>query len=202
MLRINNLSKSYDNITVFKDLNYSFSAGCYVLSEQDSTGKTTLLNIIAGQIKPDAGDVIIAGYSIIKDQQLAKNKLAYIPDDCLIDPMQTGSELLEQTAKRKNTVVSPGVINLAHDFGLKQHLDKRFEQMSTGTRRKIYLTAAALGNPAVVIADGPDNGLDKESCELLAEVFKFWAADRVVLFASYNCNLINACGAQEFNLQV
>ncbi|MCG2596604.1 MAG: hypothetical protein KBO59_03625 [Achromobacter sp.] len=77
----------------------------------------------------------------------------------------------------------------------KPHLDKRFEQMSTGTRRKVYLTAAALGDPAVVIADGPSNGLDTPARRALAELFKAWGRDRVVLFASHDPELVQACGA-------
>ena len=87
------------------------------------------------------------------------------------------------------------VLDLAARLGLEPHLDKRFEQMSTGTRRKVYLTAAALGDPAVVIADGPSNGLDTPARRELAELFMAWGRDRVVLFASHDPELVQACGA-------
>ncbi|HYG43671.1 MAG TPA: ABC transporter ATP-binding protein, partial [Bordetella sp.] len=80
------------------------------------------------------------------------------------------------------------------------HLDKRFEQMSTGTRRKVFLTAAALGRPAVVVADGPSNGLDTQARYVLAEVFNTWAQDRVVLFASHDSELVRACGARSLEV--
>jgi len=89
---------------------------------------------------------------------------------------------------------------LARQLGLEPHLDKRFEQMSTGTRRKVYLTASALGNPAVVVADGPSNGLDAQARGVLADVFKRWAQDRVVLFASHDPELVQACGATTVNV--
>ena len=62
------------------------------------------------------------------------------------------------------------------------------------------MTAAALGDPAVVIADGPCNGLDKQARAALAEQFKRWGQDRVVLFASYDTELIQACAAQAINV--
>src|SRR5690606_5719738 len=68
--------------------------------------------------------------------------------------------------------------------------------MSTGTRRKVFLAAAALGEPAAVIADGPSNGLDAPARAVLAEQFKAWARDRVVLFASHDDELVQACGAR------
>ncbi len=68
--------------------------------------------------------------------------------------------------------------------------------MSTGTRRKVFLTAAALGDPAVIVADGPSNGLDAQARAALAEQFRTWSRDRVVLFASHDAELVRACGAK------
>src|SRR3546814_3559867 len=59
-------------------------------------------------------------------------------------------------------------------------LDKRFEQMSRGTRTKVFLTAAALGDPAVIVADGPSDGLDAPACAVLAEQFKIRSEERRV----------------------
>ena len=56
MLRIENLSKRYGDYLVFQGLTHTFTPGCVALCE-DSTGKSSLLNIIAGVIAPDSGDV-------------------------------------------------------------------------------------------------------------------------------------------------
>jgi ABC-type Na+ transport system ATPase subunit NatA len=69
--------------------------------------------------------------------------------------------------------------------------------MSTGTRRKVFVTAAAWGDPAVVIVDGPSNGFDARGRAVLAELFKAWGMDRVVLFASLDGVLAVGCGAEE-----
>ncbi|AHV94208.1 ABC transporter ATP-binding protein [Bordetella holmesii] len=63
-------------------------------------------------------------------------------------------------------------MDLAMRLGLEPHLEKRFEQMSTGTRRKVFVAAAAIGNPAVVVADGPSQGLDAQARDVLAETFR------------------------------
>ncbi len=196
MLRIDNLSKRYGDHRLFQELTHTFPPGCVALCEEDSTGKSSLLGIIAGVIAPDAGDVWIDGHSLIQTPLQAKARMAYVPDNCLAFPMQTGRGLLEQVASEKNTTLDDAVLDLAYKLGLEPHLDKRFEQMSTGTRRKVFLTAAALGEPAVVIADGPSNGLDAQARAVLAEQFKTWSRDRVVLFASHDPALVQACGAK------
>jgi len=200
MLRIDNLSKRYNDYLVFQGLTHAFEPGCVALCEEESTGKSTLLGIIAGAVAPDEGEVWIDGLSLSQIPQQAKARLAYVPDDCLAFPEQTGRGLLEQVAAEKNTRLDDDVFDLAYELGLEPHLDKRFEQMSTGTRRKVFLTAAALGKPAVIIADGPSNGLDAQARAVLAEQFKTWSRDRVVLFASHDAELVQACGASMVNV--
>ncbi|MFT0548932.1 ATP-binding cassette domain-containing protein [Allopusillimonas ginsengisoli] len=200
MLRIDNLSKRYHDHLVFQGLTHRFSYGCMALCEEDSTGKSSLLGIIAGVIAPDAGDVWVDGHSLTQAPQQAKARIAYVPDDCLAFPTQTGREYLEKVAAEKNTTLDDAVLDLAYELGLEPHLDKRFEQMSTGTRRKVFLTAAALGDPAVIIADGPSNGLDAQARAVLAEQFKTWSQDRIVLFASHDAELVQACGATTINV--
>lgn len=202
MLRIENLTKRYDDHLVFKGLNHSFEPGCVALCEEESTGKTSLLAIIAGALAPSSGDVWVDGHSLKKAPREATLRLAYIPDDCLQFPEMTGRALLERVASEKNVPVDDNVLELASRFELTEHLDKRFEQMSTGMRRKVYLTAAALGNPAVVVADGPSSGLDSASCAVLADVFKTWGRDRVVLFASHDAKLVQECSATLLNISV
>ncbi|MBO9356390.1 ATP-binding cassette domain-containing protein [Bordetella petrii] len=196
MLRIENLSKRYGEHRVFQGLSHTFAAGCTALCEEDSTGKSSLLGVIAGQIAPDGGDIWIDGHSLAHAPAQARARLAYVPDNCLANPAQTGRGLLEQAAAQKHTVLDDDTLDLARRLGLEPHLDKRFEQMSTGTRRKVFLAAAALGGPAAVIADGPSNGLDAQARHVLAEVFKRWGQDRVVLFASHDAELVRACGAR------
>ncbi|MGX5658230.1 ABC transporter ATP-binding protein [Castellaniella ginsengisoli] len=196
MLRIDNLTKRYGDHLVFQGLNQAFGPGCVALCEEESTGKSTLLSIVAGMIAPDAGDVRIDGHSVVREPLLAKARLAHVPDDCLGLPSLTGRGLLEQVAVEKHAALDEDVLDLARRLGLEPHLDKRFDQMSTGTRRKVFLTAAALGDPAVVVADGPGNGLDAQARAVLAGQFRLWARDRVVLFASHDAELVRACGAR------
>ncbi|HWL30412.1 MAG TPA: ATP-binding cassette domain-containing protein [Burkholderiaceae bacterium] len=200
MLRIDNLSKRYGDHIVFQGLTQTFSPGCVALCEEESTGKSSLLSIIAGMIPPDAGDVWIDGQSLTHSPLQAKARIAYVPDDCLSSPMQTGLEFLAQVATDKNAVLDEAVLDLAYQLGLEPHLDKRFEQMSTGTRRKVFLTAAAMGDPAVIIADGPTSGLDKAARTVLAEKFRVWSRDRVVLFASHDAEWVEACGAKSVSV--
>lgn len=196
MLRIHNLGKRYGDTTIFEGLTRTFPAGCVALCEEESTGKSTLLNAIAGALTPDSGEIWIDGHSLTQSPEKARSRLAYVPHDCLIHPARTGREHLARAALEKQVEMDDEAWGLARRLGLEPHLDKPFEQMSTGTRRKVFLTAAALGNPAVIIADGPSDGLDRQARTALAEQFRIWSLDRVILFASHDQELVRACRAR------
>ncbi|MDN7488877.1 ABC transporter ATP-binding protein [Burkholderia sp. AU45274] len=196
MLRFDNLGKRYDKRVIFKGLHYASGAGCVALCDETGSGKSTLLAILAGTLDADEGEVWIGGHSLRTAPHDAKSALAYVPDDCLAYPLQTGREFLDLVAAGRKTVVDARTLELADRFGLGPHLEKRFEQMSFGTRKKLFLTATTLGAPAVVIADDPDSGLDAASRAVLIDLFKTLATDRAVFFSTYDPALTSACDAR------
>ena len=196
MLRFENLCKRYGEHTLFQRLRYSTGAGCIALNDEMGSGKTTLLGILAGTIEPDEGEVWLDGHSLRRAPLQAQSVLAYVPDDCMAYPLQTGHAFLEQVASARQTTLDSRALDLAQRFGLAPHLEKRFEQMSFGTRKKIFLTATALGKPSVVIADEPAGGLDATARAVLIDLFKTFAQDRTVFFCSHDIALAQACDAR------
>ncbi|WP_206998904.1 ATP-binding cassette domain-containing protein [Trinickia mobilis] len=196
MLRFENLSKRYGDHIVFQGLRYDNGTGCVALNDEMGSGKTTLLGVLAGEIEPDAGDVWLAGHSLRTEPLKAKSMLAYVPDDCIAYPLLSGRAFLEEIASARQTALDSGVLELASRFGLAAHLEKRFEQMSFGTRKKIFLSATLLGKPAAVIADEPTGGLDAAARSVLVELFTTLARDRTVFFCSHDAAFVQACSAK------
>lgn len=196
MLRFENLCKRYGERVIFQGLHHTSGAGCVALCDENGSGKSTLLGILAGTIDADEGEVWIDGHSLRSAPLEARAALAYVPEDCEAYPFQTGREFLELVASTKRTTVDARTLELAHRFGLTPHLDKRFEQMSLGTRKKIFLTATVLGEPTVVIADEPGNGLDAAARAVLIDLFNTLAKDRTVFFSSHDLKLTRDCDAR------
>jgi ABC-2 type transport system ATP-binding protein len=195
MLRFENLSKRYGDHVLFTNLRYSTDAGCVALSDEMGSGKSTLLGILAGAIDADEGDIWLGGHALRSAASRAKAVLTYVPEDCMTYPQQTGRAFLEQMASTRNASLDARALELADRFGLTPHLDKRFEQMSYGTRKKTFLTAATLGESSVLIADEPLGGLDAAARTVLIELFTTLARDRTVFFTSYDETLAQACEA-------
>jgi len=196
MLRFENLGKRYADRVIFEGLSYRAGPGCIALNDDSGSGKTTLLGMLAGTIPADCGDVWIDGHLHRDAPAEAKSALAFIPDDCLPDSLQTGRAYLEQVALERKASVGRDVLDLAERFGLTPHLEKRFEQMSFGTRKKVFLTAAVIGDAKVVIADEPVAGLDANARGVLVELFGILAERHVVFFSSYDAAFTQACKAR------
>lgn len=196
MLQFENLCKRYGERIIFQGLRYSAGAGCVAVNDESGSGKSTLLGILAGAIEADQGEVWIDGHSLRTAPLEAKSALAYVPDDCMPYALQIGREYLELVASTRKTVVDSRTLDLADRFGLTPHLEKRFEQMSFGTRKKIFLTATVLGEATVVIADEPGGGLDAAARAVLIDLFKTLAEGPTVFFSSYDMALTRACNAK------
>lgn len=196
MLRFDNLSKRYGERIVFQGLQHAFGAGCVALCDENGSGKYTLFGLLAGTLQADTGEVWLGGHSLRSAPLEAKAALAYVPDDCLTYPTHTGRAFLELMAANQHATVSASTLELAERFGLAPHLEKRFEQMSLGSRKKFFLTAATLGESSVVIADEPDAGLDAAARAVLIDLFKTLGRDRTVLFSSYHTVLMRGCDAK------
>lgn len=199
MLRIENLAKRFGPHVLFQNLTGQFGPGCVALCDENGSGKSTLLNVLAGELDLDQGDVWIGAYSLRTEADKAKSALAYVPDDCMVSPSETGRALLERVAATKHAVIDDNTWAWAERFGLAPHLDKRFEQMSLGTRRKCFLAAATIGEPAVLFADEPTNGLDKPSRDTLIAFFKTLAKERLVFFSSHDLAIVQSCEARQIS---
>lgn len=196
MLQLQNLSKSYGAQTIFRNVSHRFGPGLFALRGPNGVGKSTLLAVLSGAEPMDAGDVLIQGHKLTREPVAAKQQLAYVPDECPVYPFLSGRRFLEFVAKVKKADDLMAVNELVVQFALEPHLDTRFDAMSLGTQKKFLLSAAWIGNPAVMLVDEPDNGLDAASIDRLVARYRAKAADRLVLFSTHNRDFVAATGAQ------
>lgn len=209
MLRFENIEKRYGGMAVFPPLTQHFGAGCVALMSDNGTGKSTLITILSGTQAADAGEIWIDGYphrgGAAHEQARALAAVAYVPDDCLTHPQMTGRALLEQVTRSRSAsdhtpapaaAIDETALALAERLGAAGHLDHRFEQMSLGTRKKMYLSAMLIGSPAVIVADEPSNGLDAPAVRVLADCFKALAQTHVVFFSTHDPRFAAACEAR------
>ncbi|HBI03823.1 MAG TPA: ABC transporter ATP-binding protein [Paenibacillaceae bacterium] len=172
MLLIQNCYKTYqkNNGYVFENLNLELFKEKTALIGENGVGKTTLLKIIVGLIKPDQGQILLNGENLYQNPKLRK-QIGYVPSESFFYEKLTVKENLEligslfgvsNLEKRINEIsIQTGIIN---------YLDKSVGDLSTGMKKKLTLAGGFLHNPQFLILDEPFNALDISAVSLFYQL--------------------------------
>jgi len=172
-LDIQNLRKRYGDHQAVAGLSLQVKSGeLYALLGPNGAGKTTTLRMVAGLLKPDQGDVHISGHSIVHTPQIAKQHLAYLPDEPLLYGKLKALEYLEFVAGLwgiRPEEAAAEATRLLQLLGLWEVRLDLCETFSRGMKQKLALIAAFIHHPRVVILDEPLMGLDAAAARLVKD---------------------------------
>jgi ABC-type multidrug transport system ATPase subunit len=146
--------------------------GCVTaLVGRNGIGKSTLLKIAAGWMRPDHGTVQFRGRVHLHARLhcLAEEGLFYLPDRELLSPGFSVREHLDSVTRRWGRVDATEVIRLT---GLAAHLEQRPAALSQGERRRAELAVALLRGPVCLLADEPYRGLAPYDMETLTAILR------------------------------
>jgi ABC-2 type transport system ATP-binding protein len=186
-IKLENLQKRFGSVIAVSSISLDIAQGqLYGLLGPNGAGKTTTLRMIAGLLKPYTGDVQILGQSVTKQPKLAKQPLAYLPDDPLLYGKLRPLEYLEFVAGLwgidANTA-APKAAALLELMGLWNNRLELVEGFSRGMKQKLALAGAMVHEPKIMILDEPLTGLDAAAArqvkDLLVDYVK--AGNTVVL---------------------
>ena len=164
-LVVEHLYASYDRHAVLLDVNLAVGNGEWVaLLGPNASGKSTLLHCVVGMMAPKSGNIVICGHSLREDPRGAKSRLGYACAPERLPKLLTGRQCLEIYAAAKGLAsIGADVLELAAQFQYMTLLDRFVESYSLGTRQKLAVLLALLGEPELVVLDEAFNGLDPAS---------------------------------------
>jgi ABC-2 type transport system ATP-binding protein len=162
-LEVNNISKSFRTGKLLEDVSFTVNSGSIVaVTGENGVGKSTLLNIIIGWVKPDRGTIRIS------------ENFGFCPQEPLLFPRLTVNENLEYFG----TAYGPKVYGedrqgtrfdeLLREFDFGGYRDKKVSILSGGTKQKLNLVISLLHDPDLMILDEPYASLDWDTYQ------KFW----------------------------
>jgi ABC-2 type transport system ATP-binding protein len=163
-LKLTSVRKSFGAFTAVEQMDLSVQPGeFYALLGPNGAGKTTTLRMIAGLLKPDAGDISIFGVDALKDPIAAKRITAWLPDEPMLYDKLTPLEYLEFVAGLWG--VEPGLaetraVDLLEVLELTAHRHTRCEGFSRGMKQKVALAGALIHEPRLIMLDEPLTGID------------------------------------------
>ncbi len=189
-LRATRLSKHYSGLRVVRDVNVTIRPGEIVgYLGPNGSGKTTTARMLAGLLEPSSGIVEYDGRDIRNAPLAFRRLLGYVPEEPYLYPFLSGREYLQLVGRLRDVseaVLAAKIDRFLHLFGLSAAGDQSIASYSKGMRQKIVISAALLHDPAVVIFDEPETGLDVATTLMLRHLVRTLAArGKAILYSSH-----------------
>jgi len=187
-IRVDHLTKRFGTLAAVEDVSFTVGPGeIFGFLGPNGAGKTTTIRMLAGLLKPDAGEIRIRGRDFASDPISCKRVTGFIPDRPFLYEKLTGIEFLEFMASLYGVApesFTRGVFPLLSLFGLDDRRDHLIESYSHGMKQKLIMISALIHDPPIIIVDEPMVGLDPRSARLVKEVFKQRAREGGTIFLS------------------
>ncbi|MFQ5453125.1 MAG: ABC transporter ATP-binding protein [Candidatus Zixiibacteriota bacterium] len=172
MIKVENLTKSYDQIKAVDNISFEISAGeSFGLLGSNGAGKTTTLNLLVGILHPDSGSIHING---VKDPTQAelRREIGSSPQSIALYDDLTADENIRFFGKLYNltgTQLKERVNFCLEIVGLTSRRWDQVKTFSGGMKRRLNLACAIVHEPQVLLLDEPTVGVDPQSRNLIFE---------------------------------
>lgn len=187
-LRLNNLSKKFQDATAVNEITYSMNNGVYGLLGVNGAGKTTLMRMICTLIHPSSGDITCNGKSIYSLGENYRKILGYLPQEFGFYPDFSVQEYLMYIASIKGIrpiVAKKRIRELLDQVGMSKARNKKMKKLSGGMKRRVGIAQAMLNNPKILILDEPTAGLDPNERIRFRNLISELSEERLVLLSTH-----------------
>ncbi len=165
MIRVENVTKKFGDMTALERVNITFEAGkIYGITGRNGSGKTVLFKIIVGYLKPTGGRVIVGDKEIGKDIDFADNMGIIIENPGFLN-RYSGYKNLEYLASIRKLIGKEEIRESMERVGLDPDSKKKVGKYSLGMKQRLGIAQAIMENPDILILDEPMNGLDNQGVE-------------------------------------
>ena len=196
VLSVEGLSFAYDATPALRGVNLKIASGELVaLMGRNGSGKTTLLKCIVGLLRPQQGEIALAGESLIgRETADICRSVSYLPqepDDLLF--ADTVAEELAVTLRNHGLSDSPPIApaDLLARLGLSDLAASYPRDLSVGQRQRVALGAVTVTRPRLLLLDEPTRGMDYPAKRELVRLLREWQAEGTgVLLVTHDVELV------------
>lgn len=189
MIEVTNLTKKYGKHIAVDHLSFRVEKGqIYGFLGPNGAGKSTTMNIMTGYLAATEGTVLINGHDIMKEPELAKKSIGYLPELPPLYTDMTVKEYLQFVAELKKVPKKERKLQIAEVMELTQITDMKerlIKNLSKGYRQRVGLAQAILGYPEVIILDEPMVGLDPKQIIEIRDLIRSLSEKHTVILSSH-----------------
>ena len=204
MLEISKVSYSYGGNSVFSEVSLSVAPGSfYFLTGPSGSGKTTFINLCAGALIPEVGNISIFGHETrnMSNYELSqmRRRLGIVHQNCeFLDHLsiEENIALPLTVAGLDNTEERANVLELMKWVGLDSKSDVKPQELSGGERQRLALARAVIMSPEIILADEPTGNVDWEmSQRLLTLMIELNKMGKTIFISTHDLSLIRLAKA-------
>jgi sodium transport system ATP-binding protein len=178
ILRVESLSKTFKlsrkqqkiertdrkEIVAVDKLSFTANQGeIFGLLGPNGAGKTTTLRMLSTLIRPDSGDAILDGYSVVRQPSEVRGKIGFLTSELKLEDFFTPNYLFDffsQLHQVDETTMRERKQQMFSRFGIDRFAEVKVANLSTGMKQKTSLVISLVHDPDIIIFDEPTNGLD------------------------------------------
>lgn len=177
-IEFHNVELAFDDQVILDNVSFSVRRGeTKIVLGGSGTGKSTIINLILGLLKPDAGQVFVEGEDIteLDDMELMRireNIGMVFQEGALFDSLSVYENVAYRLHEEKldEDEVEHEVRRMLNFVDLEDAIDKMPSELSGGMRRRVGIARALVGNPGIVLFDEPTAGLDPPTARTICEL--------------------------------
>lgn len=182
MIELESVSKKYGSQKVLENINFSVTENEFVsVIGKSGVGKTTLLSLLAGIVKPDSGRIIFQGKDITdyNEEQFARFRLfnigivfqdfKIIPSLSVRDNVYLAVHPRKDFSKKKKEGCVKSIIA---KVGMAHKVFQKADDLSGGEKQRVAIARSLVGRPKLVLADEPTGNLDAKTSESILQLFQ------------------------------
>ncbi len=169
--------------------NFSFKfedKGIYALVGKSGSGKTTILNLIAGIIKPSDGSILYSN-----EINNITSSISYIfQNDNLFGNLTVLENINIFVGITQKNIALDEIDNVLVKLGIKEYKNKKVSDISGGERQRVSIAIALLKKSKVILADEPCASLDSETSKEIMDIFKELSKEKLIIISSHNLEIV------------
>jgi len=189
MIKVENLTKSYDNKAAISNVTFNVDEGEVLgLVGPNGAGKTTTMRAITGYLPATEGRITVDGFDVFEDSIQVRRRIGYLPEHPPLYDEMTVAGYLRFVSKIK------GVPRVDLDFEAERVMEKVhiedvshriIGRLSKGYRQRVGLAQALLNDPPVLVLDEPTVGLDPKQIHEVRELIREWKGRHTVILSTH-----------------
>lgn len=190
------IEKTKEKVKVaVNDLSFTAYRGeVFGLLGPNGAGKTTTLRMLATLIKPDGGDAVLDGASIVKEPEEVRSKIGFLTSELKLEDFFTPNYLFDffadlhgmdaESRKQRKEF-------LFKRFGIDEFAEVKVGNLSTGMKQKASLAISLVHDPDIIIFDEPTNGLDVLTAKVVTDfLLDLKAQGKTIIVSTHIFSLI------------